>query len=901
MTTAIHPNSKVIARTEALLEARRTSIHGRTDRLFALLLALQWLGGIAMALWLSPRTWSGDRSEVHVHVWAAVLMGGVVSSFPIMLAVLHPGRPLTRHAIAVTQMLTSGLLIHLSGGRIETHFHVFGSLAFLSFYRDWRVLVTASAVVAVDHFVRGVFWPQSVFGVLTASYWRWLEHVGWVLFEDSFLFASIAQSNAQMRDVAAQQARLENVNEGIEQQITARVSDLEAEIAERRRVEQERDRFFDASLDLMCVCHVDGSFRRVNRAFERTLGWTVEELLDQPFIRLFHPDDRSETMVRVDLLTEGVPVVDFENRCLCKDGSYRWISWTATTVEPNGLFFPCGRDVTERKRSEEELHRSLKELANLQYALDKHSIVGITDSHGAIVYANDKFCELSKYPREELLGQNHRILNSGLHPREFMTNLWQTIARGNVWHGEIRNRAKDGSLYWVNTTIVPILNNVGKPYQYVSIRTDLTQRKTAEEALKESQRFLQSSLDALSAHIAILDETGRIVAVNAAWEQFADANEAKAGFCGIGANYVDVCERAVGECSPAAHAVARGIRELIARERDDFHLEYACHSPTEQRWFMLRVTRFRGDGAVRVVVAHENVTDRKLQEQQTADLQQQLVDASRQAGMAEVATGVLHNVGNVLNSVNVSATVIAEAVTQGSFGHLDNVVAMLREHPEDLGTFLAADSRGKRLLGFMEQLAEHQDSELTSMLQELELLRKNIEHIKDIVAMQQSYAMASGVTERIKMSDLIEDALQINEAALRRHEVTVSREIADLAPVVVDKHKVLQILINLLRNAKYACDEAGRPDKRIAVRLSNGGDRLRVEVSDNGVGIPSENLTRIFNHGFTTRKDGHGFGLHSGALAAKEMGGSLAGHSDGPGLGATFILELPHHPPTTWS
>jgi signal transduction histidine kinase len=173
---------------------------------------------------------------------------------------------------------------------------------------------------------------------------------------------------------------------------------------------------------------------------------------------------------------------------------------------------------------------------------------------------------------------------------------------------------------------------------------------------------------------------------------------------------------------------------------------------------------------------------------------------------------------------------------------------------------------------------------------------RNIEHIKEIVAMQQSYAKVSGVKEIINLRDLVEDSLRMSVEALSRHKVEMVRQYEEIPLVNVDRHKVLQVLVNLIRNAKHACQDSQRADRRVTVRLTNGEGRVKLSVVDNGVGIQPENLNRIFNHGFTTRKDGHGFGLHSGALAAKEMGGSLAAHSDGPGCGAIFTLELPCPP-----
>jgi signal transduction histidine kinase len=286
----------------------------------------------------------------------------------------------------------------------------------------------------------------------------------------------------------------------------------------------------------------------------------------------------------------------------------------------------------------------------------------------------------------------------------------------------------------------------------------------------------------------------------------------------------------------------------------------------------------------------------KRVEERTRELEsihKQLVEASRLGGMAEIATNVLHNVGNVLNSVNVSTDLIVESVKKSRVSSLARVVVLLREHAHDLGAFITNDAKGKHLPAHLEQLSEYLIADQEAILRELDSLRRNIEHIKEIVAMQQNYAKAGGVKEVIKVADLVEDSLRMNEGNLSHHRVEVIREFANVPPLNVEKHKVLQILVNLLRNAKHACQDSERTDKRVTVRVADGDGRVRISVIDNGIGIPLENLTRVFNHGFTTRKGGHGFGLHSGALAAQEMGGSLTVHSDGPGLGAAFTLDLP--------
>ena len=213
-------------RARQLFERSLAAITHRTDRMFAGLIAFQWALGIAMALWLSPRTWAGPISSVHAHVYAAVLLGGVLASLPIALALLRPGAAATRHVVAVSQMLFSALLIHLTGGRIETHFHVFGSMAFLAFYRDWRVLATATAVIALDHGLRGVFWPVSVYGVSSIQPWRFVEHTGWVLFENVFLVRALISGLRDMRQAAAREAELEEAKADIERKVVERTEEL---------------------------------------------------------------------------------------------------------------------------------------------------------------------------------------------------------------------------------------------------------------------------------------------------------------------------------------------------------------------------------------------------------------------------------------------------------------------------------------------------------------------------------------------------------------------------------------------------------------------------------------------------------------------------------------------------
>jgi PAS domain S-box-containing protein len=655
MNASQEPNTTESARSDELFHQAQRATYQRTDRLFARLMVFQWLAGVAASIWLSPKTWIGTTSHVHLHVWAAILVGGAIASLPVFLARKQPGHLLTRHVIAVAQMLFSALLIHLSGGRIETHFHVFGSLAMLAFYRDGNVLISATTIVALDHMVRGIFWPQSVFGVLTASNWRWLEHAGWVLFEDTFLLLSIRQVLAEMRGVAQRQASLEGTNSFIEEVVADRTRELTAEINERQNAE-------DALRESQALYHS-----------------LIEQL-------------------------------------------------------PAGVF---------RK-----------------------------DTQGRYVLVNSWFCRLWSVTPEEVLGKTP-----------------------------------------VELSAARIYNQTGK-------RPDLSQVSNEGQDHHKSIMGTGASIEIEEHHP---DHAGKM-------------------------EYLHVVK------SPVFGADGK----------------------------------FAGTQGIML-----DITQRKLAEQKLNQLHKELVDASREAGMAEIATSVLHNVGNVLNSVNISTSLISEKIRGSKITKIGRLAELIRAHEKNLGDFMQNDPKGKQIPDFLANLSLTLERERDEVIHEVGSLESNIAHIKEIVIMQQSYAKSMGVMESLKVNDLVEDAIRMNDGAISRHRVKLVREFTDTPPILTSKHKILQILVNLIRNAKYACDDSGRDDKQITVRVANGGDVVKISVIDNGIGIPPENLTRIFNHGFTTRKDGHGFGLHSGALSAKELGGDLVVSSEGTGRGATFTLLLP--------
>jgi PAS domain S-box-containing protein len=514
-----------------------------------------------------------------------------------------------------------------------------------------------------------------------------------------------------------------------------------------------------------------------------------------------------------------------------------------------------------------------------------------TDRDGRVTSFNEKFVKMWQIPLEVLSMEETQKMAEAVSPQ--LIDPQQFLSKISLVYAEPEKESfdiiqfKDGKIFERYSKLQRVADKcVGRVWSF----RDITERKRSEVELEENRRLLNgvlgNAVDGIVAYSVVRDDQGtlmdfRFLLVNPAAERLLGQPAVEL----IGQGLLDTSSDIVldGLFEPFVRIVETGVT---------LDFEYSAVRSKILRWYRVAGVKL-GDG---LVMSYSDITERKRAEAELEQMHKQLVDTSRQAGMAEVATSVLHNVGNVLNSVNVSSTLVSNQVRKSKVANLTKVVALLNEHATDIGAFLTSDPKGKQLPGYLGQLAEHLVIEQNTVLKELKLLHENIEHIKDIVVMQQSYAKISGIVETVKITDLVEDALRLNLGALQRHGVEVLREFEDVPPVDVEKHKILQILVNLVRNAKYACDESLRLDKLMTLRVSRNNGQIEISIIDNGIGIPPENLTRIFNHGFTTRKDGHGFGLHNSVLAAMEMGGALKVYSDGTNHGATFTLELPYTP-----
>jgi PAS domain S-box-containing protein len=409
--------------------------------------------------------------------------------------------------------------------------------------------------------------------------------------------------------------------------------------------------------------------------------------------------------------------------------------------------------------------------------------------------------------------------------------------------------------------------------------------------LRESEGKLSSLIESTEDMVCSTDSWGRMVTANAAMKQFFLARTGRELLPGQPMLSLIPAEQQGGWKQRFA--------QVLEGERLRFELEDTSGGSRTTLDISLNPILGEGGRPVGVTFFSHDITARKQAEERLGEMHRTLLDVSRQAGMAEIAIGVLHNVGNTLNSVNISVGLVLDQLRKSRLGGLEKVARLLQEHSTDLATFFTTQSQGQKLPGYVLMLSGQLQQERETVLEEMYALSSNVEHLKSIVSMQQKYARTAGAVEQLSVPQLIDEALRLHSVSFEREGITIERDYAEVPRLVVDRHKLLQILVNLLSNARHALKASGRADKRLRLRVLRAPEpgHLLLEVADNGMGIAPEHLPRMFSQGFTTRKDGHGFGLHISALTAGDMGGQLSCSSPGPGHGATFTLRLPLEPP----
>ena len=511
-----------------------------------------------------------------------------------------------------------------------------------------------------------------------------------------------------------------------------------------------------------------------------------------------------------------------------------------------------------------------------------------------IIQISPSFTAITAYTSEEAIGQKLNFLYGSKTDAWTARSAHRALSRGAGFRGKLLCYRADGTTVWCEMVAVPGCGEDGSPGHFaMALIDDSADKKHDDQFLEQEANFRGIFENAVEGIYQSTPE-GRYLRVNMALARM------------YGYRSPDALMKQVSDIENQIYVDA-SMRERFKELMDEADhvrgLEYQVRLRDGGIIWISENSRMVRDANGRALYYEgfiEEITKRKEAEAALRQSQQRLIETSRQIGLVEITTGLLHNIGNALNSVNTSASVAAGKVNGSKVGNLTKAIAMLREHEADLADFLTANSKGRQVISYLGELAPRLVQEQAELKEELESLKKSVEHANEILACQQNYAKVAGRLETVQPVQLVEDALQMNANSLARHHIGIVRDYApNLPDVTVRKHLILQILVNLIRNAQKACDASDGEEKRLTLRIgSNQADRrIQVEVRDNGVGIPPENLARIFTHGFSTRKDGHGFGLHSGVRMAEEMGGSLTAHSDGVGKGAGFILEFPCEPP----
>lgn len=682
------------------------------------------------------------------------------------------------------------------------------------------------------------------------------------------------------------------------QQRTAELSttnaSLQSEIAERKKTErvlEESDRRFREMLEnvemIAMTLDKEGKITFCNDYLLRLTRWTRDEVIGADWCSKFLPESCQHLRKRfLESLDAGqIPPHDV-NPIRTRDGEIRQIVWNNTMLRDeagNAIgSASLGEDVTEQKQAEIELQQSRDRLA----LATASARIGIWDwdiPSNKLVW-DELMYKVYGVRREDFCGA-YEAWRAALHPDDLAASeaaLDAALKGVKDFNTEFRIKWPNGEERHIEAHGIVQRASDGSATKATGVNWDITERKRADDNARQFANIVGSSNDAI----------------------FSENLE------GIVTSWNPAAETIFGYS--ATQIVGRSIALLIPSERSTEEADILSRIANGTESFHLETQRVRSDGAVidvqltvspikdakgKIIGASKiarDITRRKQAELRLEQTHNQMLEVSRQAAMAEFATGILHNVGNVLNSVNVASNCLAASLKKSKAANLAKAVALIQEHQNDLGSFFANDPKGPKVISYLAQLATQLTEEQSVAVRELDELQANIEHIKAIVTTQQDAAKSSTRRETVSLPELVEDAFKLNQNALARGSIEVVKDFQAMPLVTIPKHTVLQILINLIRNAIQASDGV-RGRKRLTARLSRNTDNNRVfiAISDCGCGIAPENLGRIFSHGFTTKKDGHGFGLHSARQTAIDMGGSLTVHSEGIGRGATFTLELP--------
>ena len=561
------------------------------------------------------------------------------------------------------------------------------------------------------------------------------------------------------------------------------------------------EKLFNMSLDMMCLASLDGYFKKVNPAFMKTLGYSEKELLSRSFLEFVHEDDIQITELEMEKLQKGRNSFDFENRYRHQDGSYRVLSWSGSVDMESGAVYAVARDVTKSREADNHF-------VQLMDALHKESIMAVTDADGTIIEVNDKFCEISGYSKDELIGQNHRIVNSGRHPKEFFEDMWRTISSGKPWSGMIENRRKDGEHYFVQSIIAPVFDIEGSICNYIAIRFDSTQHVQVKLELERT--------------LEILNETGSIAKVGG-WElevATGDLTWTEETF-----NILEVEKREdrkpvlpeglelfTDEFKPVIEqAVSRAIEF-----GEPYSLELEARTAKGNvLWVYTNGKANYVDGKVVTLSGTiQDIHQRKLAEQKYEDERMKSIQNAKLASLGELAAGIAHEINNPLAHISGSAQIMSKFI----------------DNPEKIAPMIDG-------------------------------VEKSCNRISRIVKSLRKFSRTNEqqAMDWRRLSDLVEESLILTHAKSLRENVKISFNHQSATLIYCDEVEIEQVVVNLVNNAIDAVKT--HEDKWVQLSVCDDGGWVEFRITDSGSGISPELLPRLFDPFFTTKRVGEGTGL----------------------------------------
>ncbi len=549
------------------------------------------------------------------------------------------------------------------------------------------------------------------------------------------------------------------------------------------------------------------------------------------------------------------------------------------------------QEITEQKQAD----RELKESDQRYSALFDQSLesVFISDLEGNFLDANDVGLNLLGYKREEIPYHSFATVVSEDRLQKAMEKLSEVIETGTMTElVELELKKKDGGTVLMEI-MASLIYKKDVPYAVMGIGRDISARKQAEAELKESEEQYRLLAENVNDVIWVRDQDLKMTYVSPSVERLKGFTVAEEMNRSLEESLTPESLKMAGKLFENEKEKEKTGESDPAR-RITIDLEAFCKDGST-KWLENNITILREEGGVATSIlgVYRDVTERKKAEAELAELNKRLVEAANEAGRADIAASVLHNVGNILNSVLTSSQTIKGVLTGSRIKGFEKANALLRENIDNIEDFIVNNPKGKKLLEYYINLEEVLREENEYLSEHSDRLSEKIDLIKDVIVAQQAYASGFSQTEEMDLKKIIEDALTIQSLSILNHSIDIVKEYEEVLPVNVQKAKFIHVLVNLLKNSKAAMADNDPENKTITISLNREDKNIRLKVSDTGCGITKEELKKIFTHGFTTKKGGHGFGLHSCANYMTEMGGAMWAESDGRGKGASFVLEFP--------